>query len=437
MFNYDLISCDPSSYPSIICRSWDSRHPLEGSIVYLLAGNNPYQTYDLVYLGENACLSQGYVPKVDFATFDNCSPSFGYGFKYANCKTGEEITFAFSVQDPTNQVLRKEGDCDCWQYVGEDNNADELISNYVEYSTCVECIDAAAIELCASGERTIGYAIRAQLPSAPPEDKGFDECCFENKVLADLSDADPYKNDFTGYYHFRPSNNSTCVFKLVRKSDGSETTLNDDTYGTFLDFGGPDNADLSYIIVDWRAVLSAFGQGYYQVKKEVSTVGISQDFYYSTVRLLPFSNANADNTVRIDCTQDGRLLRIGDFSNTGFKTSQRFMGFFGRPRYEYEQNNVSKRSYKVEQASMSVDKQYLFTGQLLPDCILDELMEFTLLGNELFVSDYNTNNPSYSFQVYPVELTSTQEPEYYTTSRGATIEITLSDRFKDNRKYNC
>ena len=59
------------------------------------------------------------------------------------------------------------------------------------------------------------------------------------------------------------------------------------------------------------------------------------------------------------------------------------MGFFGRPRYEYEQNNVSKRSYKVEQASMSVDKQYLFTGQLLPDCILDELMEFTLLGNEL------------------------------------------------------
>ena len=151
--------------------------------MYLLAGNNPFQTYDLVYLGENACLSQGYVPKVDFATFDNCSPSFGYGFKYANCKTGEEITFAFSVQDPTNQVLRKEGDCDCWQYVGEDNNADELISNYVEYSTCVECIDAAAIELCASGERTIGYAIRAQLPSARQKTKALTNVALKTKYL--------------------------------------------------------------------------------------------------------------------------------------------------------------------------------------------------------------------------------------------------------------
>lgn len=437
MFNYDLISCNPSSYPSIVCRFWNSRHPLEGSVVYILNTNNPSQTYELVYLGENVCLAEEYVPAIDFATFDDCNPNFGYGFKYANCKTGEEIVFAFSTQDPINKVLRKEGDCDCWEFIGEDNNADELITNYVEYASCTECMAAVTSDLCPSGERTISYAIRAQLPVAPPEDKGFDQCCFENKVFGDLSDSDPYKNDFTGYYHFRPSNNSTCVFKLVRKSDGSEFTLNNDTYGNFLDFGGTGNADLSYIIVDWRSVLAAFGQGYYQVKKEVSTVGVSQDFYYNTVRLLPFSNGAADKTVRIDCNQDGRLLRVGDFSGTGFKTSQRFMGFFGRPTYEYEQTNVSKRSYKVEQASMSVDKQYLFTGQLLPDCILDELMEFILLGNELFVSDYNINNPSYGFQLYPVELSSAQDPEYYSTNRGATVEITLSDRFKDNRKYNC
>lgn len=72
-------------------------------------------------------------------------------------------------------------------------------------------------------------------------------------------DSDLYKNDFIGYYYFRLFNNLICVFKLVRKFDGLEFILNNDIYGNFLDFGGIDNLDLSYMIVEWRLVFVVFG----------------------------------------------------------------------------------------------------------------------------------------------------------------------------------
>lgn len=58
-----------------------------------------------------------------------------------------------------NKVFRKEGDCDCWEFIGEDNNVDELIINYVEYVSCIECMVVVIFDLCLSGERIIGYVI--------------------------------------------------------------------------------------------------------------------------------------------------------------------------------------------------------------------------------------------------------------------------------------
>ncbi len=60
-----------------------------------------------------------------------------------------------------------------------------------------------------------------------------------------------------------------------------------------------------------------------------------------------------------------------------------------------------------------------------------------VLGNELFISDYNKNNYSYRHELTPVELADNRGEEYPVFTRDVNINLTFTDRYKSNRKINC
>ncbi|MGI9555844.1 MAG: hypothetical protein ACR2M9_03205, partial [Cyanophyceae cyanobacterium] len=432
-----LVSCNPLLYPDILNLCHRGTHPQQGRVVYIDEGLvDPLKTYTLLFIGADTCVCDTYVPKLVTTTQDNCTPSYGI-FKYVNCETGVSRNFGFPVADPINAALRVDGTCDCWLFSGEEANADELITAYTEYSSCNECLETRESELCPSAERTIGYAVRVNLPDSPAPDRGFSKCCYTNLVLADISDTDEYKNDFAGAYFKRETPSSTVVFKLVNTQTLTEYFLNSDTYGIFQPFGGV-QADLSYYIVEWRKVLTLLGAGTYQIKKEVDIAGISVDIFSNTYTLKPFSIDTADKTVRLDSYMDGRLINIDtDFKGSGYKTSVRLRGFFGRNERSFEQDNIAQRDYNLIQNTMSSKSTYQFQGLQIPECITDEIWNFLIFGNELVISDYNKNNHSYKYELIPVILEDNSGTEFFVLDRAVNINLQFTDRRQNSRKINC
>lgn len=433
---YNLISCDPLSYPDILNLWWPTTHPYDGQVVYINEKTpNPLQTYTLT-LVVGACPHPAWLPNLQLTT-GGCSP-FIPTYKYQNCETGAFRVFGLPISDPINQTLRKDGDCNCWNLIGEDSVIDEILGGYSEYDDCNQCLSTREAELCPQGERSISFAVRVNLPDTPPPpDRDFAKCCYLNLVFADVSDNDPYKNDFSGVFFKRETPSSSVIFKLVNTVTLTEYFLNSDTYGTFQDFGGV-QSELSFYIVDWRKVLILLGAGTYQIKKELDIVGISVDVFSNTFTLKPFSIDKADNTVRIDSVMDGKLISIDtDFKGTGYKTSLRLRGYFGRNERTFEQDNIAQRDYNLIQNTMSSKSSYQFQGLQIPECITVELWNFVLFGNELFISDYNKNNHSYKYELIPVVLEDNTGTEFFVLDRAVNVNLKFTDRRENNRKINC
>ena len=440
-YNYSLISCDNLLYPDIINLCWDATHAQEGKIVYVdqvFQGQptDPTKTYTLTFLGIDVVLCNGWLPKMQLATQQLCVPAYGV-FKFKNCETGLFKTLGFPVLDPTKAVIREDGDCNCWEFVSEDSNAAQLITNYTEYDDCTECLETRAAEVCTTGERTLSYAVSVKLPKQPPIDRGFEECCFSQLVLADIADGAEYKNDFTGAYFKRQTSLDTVNFILTNLDTTTDYALVDATYGTFQDFGGPQD-DLSFYIVDWRKVLTLLGKGAYRIKKELVVSGVPIDLLGNTLTLKPFSIDIADKTARLDSTMDGLLVSENvDFKNSGYKTSLRFKGFFGNNNPSYEQDNLFKNDYDTIQITMSKNNEYRLYGSNMFECIANELFNFMIFGNVVKISDYNKNNHSYLYELTPVKFTNSEGNQYLPTTRGVTFNLTFTDQIQNNRKTNC
>ena len=131
------------------------------------------------------------------------------------------------------------------------------------------------------------------------------------------------------------------------------------------------------------------------------------------------------------------MAKDTDFTNSGYTTSMRLPGFFGRAEYSFEQDNIAKRDYSFMQNTMSSKREYKYQALQIPECITEDLWNFVLFGKELFISDYNKNNHSYKYELMPVKLEGNAGTEFFVTDRGCNINLTFSDRTENDRKINC
>ena len=275
------------------------------------------------------------------------------------------------------------------------------------------------------------------------DDRGFKSCCFENYAFASSSDDEPRKNDFKSWLFKRTLPSDTFELKLIKNGGGigNEFAMNNNTYGTFYDFGDvPDRPDYFGYQLEWKKVLLAHGEGSYNVILSGSIMGAPINISSSTYALREFSPLLADGTVRIDSVMNSILKFTGmDYRGLNWRNSIRFDGFFGNQQrsYDFEELTYSGDD-KVEDLTMEQSNTYVLQGNVLPDCITEEIYDYHLFADELFAFDYNGNNHTYiKYNGLPIRLKENKDAEYYSTCREMTLNVDFADRFRDKRKTLC
>jgi len=292
---------------------------------------------------------------------------------------------------------------------------------------------------CPNQERTVSFALGVKIPIAgqPPEEV-FKECCYTHITLADADSNDDFKNDYSGFYYQKQLPTETANFFLYRFENATEYTLNSSTYGTFFDFGDfASNSKLKGYLVKWKNVLEELGEGNYKVIKRITVAGVPVEFSSIVFTLRQFSTGLADHTTRIDIVMNGRLVKTGDdFTGTSWKHSIRVPAFFGRREPQFVEDNLINRNYEKRQISMKQANEYKFQTNLIPDCLTNEIFDFMLLANDIYMNDYNLNNHSYNFVKTGVKFASNAGTIYGDKTRKAQLNLTFNDKFDNTIKRN-
>ena len=295
------------------------------------------------------------------------------------------------------------------------------------------------IDDCPYKERTLSYAVGVNIPT-PGEnpDEVFKECCYNHYVFADANSNENFKNDYSAFYHQRQLSTETATYKLVHLETGDEYNLNNDTFGTFFPFNSfPTNPNLNGYLIQWKRVLSQIGEGNFQVFKSIVVAGITVEFPSLVFTLRQYSTRKANRTIRMDVIMNGRLEKSGvNFTGTAWKHSIRVPGFFGRREAQFEEDNIIARTFEKRQISMKQTNEFKFQTNLIPDCVTDEIIDFMIFGNDIFMNDYNLNNHSYNFVRFGVKFASNDGTYYSPNTRKAQLNLVFNDKFENNLKRN-
>jgi hypothetical protein len=424
---YDLISCGGQA--DILGLTHPVQHPYDGQIVYVTGGSSS-RLYTLTFRNLVDASVGGTIPNLTLTGYTSCSASEHF-YTVESCKDGTIRTLQFSTAPTFGQVVKFQNECDSYTVIARAANALSVAPTVEStHTSCLASAATVAATLCDIAEVNISFADLIKLPVPPALDRGFGSCCKELVVLADPSDSDEYKNDYTSVHYYKQIASDSVEFKLKRLSDASEYALNSSTYGEYQ------SGTLSYYKVEWQKVLNLLGADRYVIIKEITIAGQTQIIQSITYNLQAFSATVADRTVKIESVTSGEIKRTGaKFDN--YKTSIRVPGFFGRSEPNYTQDNIIYSNYQSKQVSISIDNEYTFQSNLLPDCVTEEILYFMLLANDIFITDYNLNNHSYELKKVPVLLRDNAGTEYYTRAREAQLNLTFEDRFKDLLKTNC
>ncbi|AHK11390.1 hypothetical protein F132_44 [Flavobacterium sp. phage 1/32] len=291
---------------------------------------------------------------------------------------------------------------------------------------------------CDDKERTRSFALFIDIPKIEDEVETIKECCYSAEVFAQAEGNDYEKNDFTGVWHKKQVPSETAEFVLVNLATSDEYDLNDNSLGVYKNFGSiTDNPNLKTFILQWKKVLLAYGEGVYTIVKRVSIAGVDYEESNINYTLKTYSVKRADKTVRIDIATNGLMERLKvDFINSGFTTSLRFGGFFGRREPKYEEDNIVYSTFVSEQISMMQTNEYTLQSNLLPSCMTQPIIDFMLFANDIYMNDYNLNNHLRDFIKFPVKFSDNKGTNYFSTTTKANLNLTFSDKKVDNIKRN-
>ena len=315
-------------------------------------------------------------------------------------------------------------------------NTQELLSIVYTDQANLSCNVVGA---CDYKERTISYAVGVEIPEPGIEpEEVFKECCYTHLVFGDATSNTDYKNDYSGFYHQRQLPNESIDFVLYHYELDNEFDLNDSTYGQYFDFGAFDsNQNLKGYLVEWKKVLAEIGEGSFKIIKRQNIAGVDVETSSFVFTLRQYSTRLANGTTRIDIIMNGLLVESDvDFAGTNWAHSLRVPGFFGDREPQFEEDNLIDRDYDKEQITMSQTNEYKYQTNLIPFCITDEIRDFILFGNDIFVTDYNLNNHTYNYVRFPVKYAGNEGSRYPVRSRKAQLNLLFNDRKLDKRKHN-
>lgn len=270
------------------------------------------------------------------------------------------------------------------------------------------------------------------------------ECVGSLPVFGDLTSDSLQNNDFTSFLALQRTGTSVS-FKLLDENCDFLANLFDSTYGTYYPvnhFGSGftffQNNYLGYKL-EWQKVLNLHGPGTYKIQKKTISNFVPAAFEpieecSCLYELSQYSNSFADETVRIETTQNGYTISPGlDYTNTNWCEQIRIPGFFGNKQRRLEQDNYLDKNRRTTQIQDSLIHEFTLEPYFWPDCLRDEI-DSILLANEILISDYNLLNTDNlkNISVIPTSI----DTEYFGKSRKAADEIKFEERRKNRVKRN-
>lgn len=302
------------------------------------------------------------------------------------------------------------------------------------------------------GEATYGrfYLIKENpvLVTPVPDVPQTKQCCsdFFLKVLADTDpdNTDPLRNDVSGFHWWFSPIATGATMTLIK---GSETvaTMNDDTYGTFHEFGFFVNIEgkpfIEYLL-EWQKVLAAFGPGMYKVKCDVSFSigGLTGTYYSPTYCLAPYSPARADGTVRVEYNLSGLLgtsqydSEVVDRGDQTFYNAYRIPGYFGFPKATYEETRIQYNSGMRGYVTDFQEPEFMLQTYPIPGFLLEIIRTDVLQADRITITDYNGRNIN-TWVNKRVFKNGPFEPEYHELqNRLASVKLNFKQEINNLRK---
>lgn len=255
-------------------------------------------------------------------------------------------------------------------------------------------------------------------------------CCTPELRLASLTEDGISKNDVTGVFIKRSDLTDVVTFKIEKCGAGNLTPL----LGYAPTFP-QDTLAIGYVF-DWKQYLQTYGIGRYTIKVEYTISGITQEVTWGQYDLKEYSIYSARGTVQVysEWRSKYQLFNI-DFSNSDFKDSIRFKGFFGNREPKTQINNLISKGRKVEKVTREHLNTYTLKTDPVANNITRQLVDWHLLNEDkMLITDHNATNHFYYFEK-AVVLEDEPEIEYYEKNRWAKITAKVGDRDKLDKTY--
>lgn len=262
------------------------------------------------------------------------------------------------------------------------------------------------------------------------------KCDYEEFAFASPTDTtNAHKNDFKSLLVTLLDTSSTYSFTLV-SSNGTETDLDDDTYGVLFDKGFNTLQPLKVgFQVNWLKVYNALGGDVYTIKVKQTDFGTETETESHKFRLMVFSELASQGTVKIRTIQKGVSLQGQDYEGMEWENMNRIVAEFGNETQQNEISRLKDANYQDFDIQNEYFYQYTLSTNLLPSEIADYILNNDTKTDEVFISNYDI----YAYRQYrdlPVIAEGNVEPsDDYIRNTNKKFNITFNDN-KVNLKRN-
>jgi ribosomal protein S19 len=250
-------------------------------------------------------------------------------------------------------------------------------------------------------------------------------------VFAEVG-GESYKNDKTPFMFRRFVSSDTVAIELY-KSGVKIADLNDNTLGEFTNgFASGNSEQQTYVafLLYWEDVFAAYGGGEYQIKAQLSTIGVATTYESALFRLMGYSDLAADGTVKIESVQNGNIMSsLFDFAGLEWYQSIRVRGNFYEDSEGFEKIDYKTQNHKKQQVQDKVIENWTLEADMLPRTVSEFLTKNAILSNTFTVTDYNIMNESIlrGIEVAPESIEKTR----FSNNRNSNYIIKFTSR-EDN-----
>ena len=286
---------------------------------------------------------------------------------------------------------------------------------------------------------TRSVCVVPNIPVDPPiVIEELDECCYQSPVLASSTSNDSWKNDINSFL-FKRNFSSESITLTLQKNGTTDLAIVNDDFGKYYDFGSiSDYPNYKGIQIQWQKVLALQGAGVYRLKIELNLLTGTITKFSIPFELNEYTQEKANGTFRVQSIQNGFLRhRDFDYKNINWLDGLRVRGFFGNRQTEYEQEFVLYANRDSKQVRSELVNTYVCQTMHIPDCITDMIIEYHNFANELYFTDYNTNNHKKTYVQQKVVFDSMDSIEYKDTTSFAPLQLNYKDFNQNYVKTNC